>query len=214
MRGDRLLEFYAGPAYLSASLSPHFEQVHAVDYRMQAKSSAMYNIHSKSLSNMRFHQRYCEPEWLVKFFSDKRNEGRWTVLLNPPGGEFLPHGTVQTLAQSRPERILLLSSNLENAVQEIRRFRREGYMLRKAIPFDMEPGKAAFEVLFFFVPDRAGLLGRKEVIEKKSTQKKSSPVLLTRKRAIFPILCSKKDLFPAEKVKLVVNYRNPLLAWS
>ena len=47
-------------------------------------------------------------------------------------------------------------------------------MLRKALPLDLEPGKAAFEVLFFFVPDRAGLLGRKEELGKKLKPQKPS----------------------------------------
>jgi len=45
---------------------------------------------------------------------------------------------------------------------EIKRFRREGYMLRKIIPIDIDPGSEMFQVLFLFVPDRAGLLGRHE----------------------------------------------------
>lgn len=174
VKGDRFLEFHSGPAYLSVSLASAFESVHAVDYRMQAKSSALYNIHTKSLDNVRFHQEHLEPEWLVKFFSERKNEGKWTVLLNPPRGEALSTGTIQVLAQSRPERILLISSNLDIASKEIRRFRREGYMLRKALPLDLEPGKAAFEVLFFFVPDRAGLLGRKEELGKKLKPQKPS----------------------------------------
>ena len=65
------------------------------------------------------------------------------------------------MAACRPERILLNSSNLSVATTEIKKFRNEGYMLRKIIPLDLEPGSNTFQTLFLFVPDRAGLLGRK-----------------------------------------------------
>ena len=47
-------------------------------------------------------------------------------------------------------------------------------MLRKALPMDLEPGTKSFEVLFLFVPDRAGILGDKKTFSTKKEQKTNS----------------------------------------
>ena len=41
-------------------------------------------------------------------------------------------------------------------------------MLRKSIPLYLEPGSGKFEVLFLFVPDRAGILGQNPVQKSRS----------------------------------------------
>ncbi len=94
---------------------------------------------------------------LTNFWRDKRAMEvlSWTPLSDTTFNAEL----AQAIASSRPERILLQTSDLENAAKEIKRFRDKGYMLRKTIPLDLEPGTAGFELLMLFVPDRAGLLG-------------------------------------------------------
>ena len=117
---------------------------------------------SRQTPNVRYIQSTVDKEFFPKFFSGKFKEGKWTVYLDPPDGKALAGNVIPVLAAQGPERILLNSSNLTVAAMEIKRFRREGYMLRKIIPLDIEPGKDFFQVLFLFVPDRAGLLGRHE----------------------------------------------------
>lgn len=159
-KGDRLFEFYSASSYVGASLANLFESVNCLDCRETAMLSAKLNARALIENNLRFHRQKLDANFFAKFFRKPENEGRWTFYFNLPGDEPLATGVVQTAATSRPERILLQTSNLEVAAKEIRKFRNEGYMLRKSIPLYLEPGSAKFEVLFIFVPDRNGLLGR------------------------------------------------------
>lgn len=168
---DRLLEIHASSGYLAASLAPFFKTVDTLDPLDSSKQSAIKNAHALENANMTVHTGRLEEKWLLSFFSRAENEGKWTIIFNPPKGEPLPSGVIMATASVRPERILLISSNLYEAAKEAKRFRREGYMLRKTIPMDLEPGKESFEILFLFVPDRAGILGDKYNFAKKRDQK-------------------------------------------
>ena len=118
---------------------------------------------------MRFHRSHLDANFISKFFSKSDNaEGRWTFYINLNANDILTSDTEKTLAASRPERILLQTGNLETASREIKAFRNEGYILRKSIPLYLEPGSGKFEILFLFVPDRAGLLGQNPALAHRS----------------------------------------------
>ncbi len=164
-KDDKFLECFAGPAYIAESLSPHFETCHAIDAR---------DI-SRITPNVRYIHAPVNKDFFKRFFHGTANEGKWTIYLDSPEGKALATGVVSEIAESRPERILLNASNLAVAAMEIKRFRREGYMLRKIIPLDMEPGTPSFQVLFLFVPDRAGLLGRQNERREKVVKRRETP---------------------------------------
>jgi hypothetical protein len=131
-----------------------------MDCREYAMQSSRLNARNAIDENMKFIRSHVEQEFFGKFFSKDENEGRWTFYFNLPGDEPLAQGVAQAAALSRPERILLQTSNLDIATRTIKQFRNESYMLRKSIPLYLEPGSGKFEVLFLFVPDRAGILGQ------------------------------------------------------
>ncbi len=168
-REDRFFEFCSGPSYVSASLAPFFKQVEALDCRESAMQSSKLNIRNLATQNMRFHRSHLDANFVSKFFSKSDNaEGRWTFYLNLGMNDTINSEMVQTLAGSRPERILLQTGNLETASKAIKAFRNEGYMLRKNIPLYMEPGRGTFEILFLFVPDRVGILGQNPALAHRS----------------------------------------------
>ena len=75
-----------------------------------------------------------------------------THFMNPHGLDHAEHyTTAQDLAKITREAL-----------------RNEGYMLRKSIPLYLEPGSGRFEILFLFVPDRAGLLGLNPALAHRS----------------------------------------------
>lgn len=165
---DSFFEFYSGSSLVSSVLANQFKRVDAMDCRENAMLSSRKNARNVISENMHFHRGHVEAEFFGKFFNKKENEGRWTYYFNLPGDESLPTGVEQAAAQSRPERILLQTSNLEVAAKEIKRFRRESFMLRKSIPLYLEPGSNKFDMLFVFVPDRAGILGQNPAMSAKS----------------------------------------------
>lgn len=159
-REDCFFEFYSGSSFVSASLASRFKKVVSMDCREYAMLSSRLNARNSIDENMKFIRGHVEQEFFSKFFGKEENEGRWTFYFNLPGSEPLAQGVVQAAAMSRPERILLQTSDLEIASRTIKQFRNESYMLRKSIPLYLEAGSGKFEVLFLFVPDRAGLLGQ------------------------------------------------------
>lgn len=165
---DSFFEFYSASSFVSSSLANLFRRVDSLDCREYAMLSSKLNARNVVNDNMRFHRGHVEVEFINKFFNKSDNEGRWTLYFNLPAEEGLPSGVEQAIAQSRAERILLQTSNLEIAAKEIKRLRREGYMLRKSIPLYLEPGSGKFDMLFIFVPDRAGILGQNPAMKAKS----------------------------------------------
>ena len=167
-REDSFFEFYSGSSFVSASLANLFKRVVSMDCREYAMLSSRLNARNAINENMKFVRGHVEQEFFVKFFGKDENEGRWTFYFNLPAGEPLAQGVVQAAAYSRPERILIQTSDLEIAYRTIKQLRNESYMLRKSIPLYLEPGSGKFEILFLFVPDRAGLLGQNPAQKQRS----------------------------------------------
>ncbi len=162
-REDCFFEFYSGSSFIGASLANLFKKVVSMDCRENAMMSSKKNARNTIDDNMKFIRSHVEQDFFAKFFGKDENEGRWTFYFNLPGDEPLAQGVAQAAALSRPERILLQTRNLEIASRSIKQFRNFGYALRKSIPLYLEPGSGRFEVVFLFVPDRAGLLGQNPV---------------------------------------------------
>lgn len=167
-REDCFFEFYSGSSFVSASLAGLFKRVDSLDCREFAMLSSKANARNAVSENMKFHRGHADAEFFNKFFNKAENEGRWTFYLNLPGEETLASGVELAIAQARPERILIQTRSLETASKEIKRLRNEGYMLRKMIPLYLEPGSGHFEVLYLFVPDRAGILGQNPATRARS----------------------------------------------
>jgi tRNA/tmRNA/rRNA uracil-C5-methylase (TrmA/RlmC/RlmD family) len=129
--------------------------------REWAKLSFSQNANSLQIKNARFYRDKMEASWAKKFFAGEINKGKWTVILNPPGGELLTQPLTQAIADAKPERIVHITGHLENAAKEASRWRNCGYVLRKVMPVEWHPNIKRMELIMLFVPDRAGLLGRK-----------------------------------------------------
>lgn len=179
---DSFFEFYSGSSYVSASLANLFKKVVSMDCREYAMMSSRQNARNVINDNMRFIRGHVEQDFFGKFFSKEENEGRWTFYFNLPGDEPLAQGVAQMAAQSRPERILLQTGDLEVASHTIKQFRNYGYMLRKNIPLYLEPGSGKFEVLFLFVPDRAGILGQNPLQKQRSRNVQRPQERISRKK--------------------------------
>ena len=199
-KGDRLLEFYSASSYVGASLASMFDSVDCLDCRETAMLSSKYNARALVENNMRFHRQKLDANFFAKFFRKPENEGRWTFYFNLPGDEPLAPGVVQAAAFSRPERILLQTSNLEIAARSIKQFRNEGYMLRKNIPLYLEPGSGKFELLFLFVPDRVGILGQNPAQKQRSrTIQRPQERVFSQKTQEIPRFSQKAPTFKQRK---------------
>jgi tRNA/tmRNA/rRNA uracil-C5-methylase (TrmA/RlmC/RlmD family) len=163
---DRLLCCHCGAAIEAMHLSKSFQDVHCLDAREWAKLSFAQNTKCSKIKNARFYQCKLDSDWVRKFFAGEANKGKWTILLNPPHGELLTSSLTQAIANAKPERIAHITGNLENAAKEANRWRSNGYALRKIMPIEWHPNIRRLELAMLFVPDRAGLLGRKKAVIK------------------------------------------------
>jgi len=169
-KDDRLLSCHCGAAIESIQLCKSFKDVHCLDVREWAKLSFTQNVQVLKIKNARFYHCKLEEAWIKKFFAGEINKGKWTILLNPPQGELLTQTLTQTIAKTQPQRVVHITGNLENAAKETKRWRSCGYVLRKIMPIEWHPNVKRLELAMLFVPDRAGLLGRKLPIPKKPKQ--------------------------------------------
>ncbi len=176
-KDDRLLSCYCGAAVESMMLCKSFKDIHCLDIREWAKLSFAQNVQSLQIKNARFYHEKLDETWVKKFFAGEINKGKWTILLNPPKGELLTQSLTQAIASTKPERVVHIIGDLENAAKEANRWRSCGYVLRKIMPIEWHPNIKRLDLAMLFVPDRAGLLGRKIGIknEKKNEKKKFAP---------------------------------------
>lgn len=154
--GDMLLDLHCGSGFIGCHMAPQFKEVHCVDARGISKLSVLHSVKQRNLSNVQYHQETIDADFLTRFF--KNREGQWTVILNPQQGEALPTGMIKILSEGPVGRLIHISSNLETIEAETKRWRRSGFLLRKIIPFDLNPTTNRIEVAMFFAPDREGVL--------------------------------------------------------
>jgi len=166
-KDDRLLSCHCGAAVESLQLCKSFKDVHCLDVRMWAKLSFTQNVQNLQIKNVRFYNEKLNETWVGKFFAGEMNKGKWTILLNPPKGELLTQSLTQAIANTKPERVVHITGDLENAAKEANRWRSCGYVLRKIMPIEWHPNIRRLELAMLFVPDRAGLLGRKAKVSTK-----------------------------------------------
>jgi len=172
-KDDRLLSCHCGAATESMQLCKSFKDVHCLDAREWAKSSFTQNIQSLKIKNARFYKDVLNEDWVKKFFAGEVNKGKWTILLNPSHGELLTQPLTQAIAAAKPERIVHIIGDLENAAKEANRWRSCGYALRKIMPIEWHPNIKRLDLAMLFVPDRAGLLGRKAGVQAPKSKKKN-----------------------------------------
>ena len=165
---DSLLEFNTGAGFIGNALAGSFKHVELAEAHSYGSTAAIDAVHHLMNRNVKVNRTGIDAEWIKKFFEKPDNAGTWTIIFHPQDGAPLPAGVTSAIAEAKPARILLISENLERAASEIRKFRSEGYMLRKVVPLDLEPEIGTFSVLFYFVPDRAGVLGNPALQAAKS----------------------------------------------
>ncbi|MDR0518352.1 MAG: hypothetical protein LBH25_15070 [Fibromonadaceae bacterium] len=174
-KDDRLLCCHSGAAIEAMQLCKSFKDIHCLDMREWAKLSFMQNVNSLQIKSARFYHEKMEETWVRKFFAGEVNKGKWTVILNPPESELLTQSLTQAIADAKPERVVHIMGNLENAAKEANRWRSCGYVLRKIMPVEWHPNIRRLELVMLFVPDRAGLLGRKAKLGTAMGKKNFAP---------------------------------------
>lgn len=154
---DKLLELHCGSGLIGCSMAKSFQEVHCVDARGISQQSVSVNVKQAKLSNVHYHQESIDLDFLSRFFK-KHEEGQWTLILNPQQGETLPSGMIRQMTELPIGRVVYIGSDLNVISAETKRWRRAGFLLRKIVPFDLNPTTNRIELVLFFAPDREGVL--------------------------------------------------------
>lgn len=156
---DRLLDLYCGCGLFTLPAAEHCAEAIGIE-GSPVSIEAAKKAAGPLLQKTRFLSARIDPKSLGKLLPpvDGRPE---IILLDPPRQGTAP-GVIPLLAERKPRRVAYLFCDMNTLPAEVNKWRKHGYMVAKALPFDMFPGTNNLEMLVVLIPDQYGLLGRKK----------------------------------------------------
>lgn len=161
--GDRLLDLYCGCGLFTLPVAAQCAAAYGIEgspASIEAAQKAAGAADAATRRNTRFAAARIDAKSLTRLLPPADDTPE-IILLDPPRQGTAP-GVIPLLAQRRPRRVAYLFCDMNTMPVEINKWRKHGYMVAKAMPFDMFPGTNNLEVLVVLIPDQYGLLGRKK----------------------------------------------------
>jgi tRNA/tmRNA/rRNA uracil-C5-methylase (TrmA/RlmC/RlmD family) len=158
---DRLIDLYCGCGLFTLPAAALSAQAFGVEGSPISIDSAKKAAGASRTRNVRFTAGRIDAKSLLKLLPPP-DETPEILLLDPPRQGTAP-GVIPLLASRNPRRVAYLFCDMNVMPAEIDRWRRQGYMVAKAVPFDMFPGTNNLEMLVVLIPDKYGILNRKKV---------------------------------------------------
>ena len=156
---DRFLDLYCGCGLFTFPVAKDCREAHGVEASPMACDAARQSASFLRSPNTRFVSGRIEARKLSKLLP--LPDGTPEVLLLDPPRQGTSPGLIPALAERKPRRIAYLFCEMDTIPGEIGKWRKQGYMVAKVVPFDMFPGTNNLEVLVLLLPDKYGLLNRK-----------------------------------------------------
>jgi hypothetical protein len=157
---DRLLDLYCGCGLFTLPIAADCAEAYGIEGSPVSIDAAKKAAGAASVRNARFTSGRIDAKSLAKLLPPA--DGRPEVLLLDPPRQGTAPGVIPLLAERKPRRVAYLFCDMNVMPAEINKWRKQGYMVAKAIPFDMFPGTNNLEMLVVLIPDKFGLLGRKK----------------------------------------------------
>jgi tRNA/tmRNA/rRNA uracil-C5-methylase (TrmA/RlmC/RlmD family) len=164
-----LLDMYSGSGFWSIIFAKKFAKVFAIDVRQQAKVSLHENAKRQKILHVKSVQNEVSSNLFEKL-SKTIDGDQLQVLLDPPPGP-LPVGLIKSIGQKQTCRILRIYPSVEEFQDEVKKWKRAGYILRKALPIIVQEDLKKFELFCFYEIDRDGVLEKR----KQATEKRPNP---------------------------------------
>lgn len=158
MKPDRFLDLYCGCGLFTLPVSKFCQSAWGVEGSSVACESAGKASAFMRNRNAHFVAGKIETKRLSRLLP--KVDGNPEILLLDPPRQGTAPGLIQALAGRKPRRVVQLFCGMDVMPAEIGRWRRQGYMVAKVMPFDMFPGTINLEVLVVLLPDKYGLLNR------------------------------------------------------
>lgn len=178
---DRLLDLYCGCGLFTLPVAADCAEAYGIEGSPVSIEAARKAAGAASLRNARFTSGRIDAKSLLKLLPPV--DGRPEVLLLDPPRQGTAPGVIPLLAERKPRRVAYLFCDMNVMPSEINKWRKQGYMVAKAIPFDMFPGTNNLELLVVLIPDKFGLLGRKKPkVDPVDEEESEAPARAPRKR--------------------------------
>jgi tRNA/tmRNA/rRNA uracil-C5-methylase (TrmA/RlmC/RlmD family) len=158
---ERLLDLYCGCGFFTLPLEEDCKEAVGVEFSPVSLDAAHMAAGRSRAKSVRFVAGKIETAKLHRLIPPVDDTPE-ILLLDPPVQGTAP-GLIRALAERKPKRIAHLFCGMDVLPAEVKAWRKQGYMLAKAIPFDMFPGTDNLEVLVILIPDKYGILNRKKV---------------------------------------------------
>ncbi len=145
----QFFDLYCGYGLFSLSLAANVQRVIGVDGSRSSINDAIENARRMRISNARFH---C----INLTAGTTRNVLRTMkagdlVLLDPPRGG-TAHGVIEEIPARSPSRVVHLFCSIDGLPDELSRWEKSGFTLKRAVPVDMFPGTFEVEVVVLLEP--------------------------------------------------------------
>jgi tRNA/tmRNA/rRNA uracil-C5-methylase (TrmA/RlmC/RlmD family) len=158
---DRLLDLYCGCGLFTLPVAADCSEAYGIEGSPVSIDAAKKAAGASSTRNARFTAGRIDAKSLLKLLPPA--DGKPEILLLDPPRQGTAPGVIPLLAERKPRRVAYLFCDMNVMPTELNKWRKQGYMIAKAIPFDMFPGTNNLEMLVVLIPDKFGLLNRKKV---------------------------------------------------
>lgn len=148
--GTTLYDLYCGYGLFTLTVGTQAAACVGVERSPESLDAAIANGRRLRAAHVRFIRSDITPESLGPIIAGARPTD--VMLLDPPRGGAAP-GVIECIAARGTGRVLHLLCNIDLAAAEIGRWKKSGYRLAEAVPFDMFPGTDDVEVMALFTPD-------------------------------------------------------------
>lgn len=148
--GCTLYDLYCGYGLFTLTVGSAAEASVGIERSPESLDAAIANGRRQHAGNVRFIRSDITPASIGPLIAGARPGD--VMLLDPPRGGAAA-GVLECIAARTPGRILHLLCNIDLVGTEILRWRKSGYRLADAVPFDMFPGTDDIEIMGLFTPD-------------------------------------------------------------
>ncbi len=172
---ENLIDLYSGSANWTFLSGEQYERTWSVDIKKYSRDGFSVNSGIQKKRNGSFVMEKVSSEFLKRFIPDT-NEIPTTVIIDPPVPQ-LDAGILRTIADKQVKKVVHIFNDINCMPEEIRKWRKHGYILKKVIPFDSKPFSGQPECIALLTVDYLGLLDK--TAPKKKKQIKSAPAANT-----------------------------------
>jgi tRNA/tmRNA/rRNA uracil-C5-methylase (TrmA/RlmC/RlmD family) len=139
-----LYDLYCGYGLFALCLAPRVKSVYGAELSNFAVDSAIANAARMRSATVRFHRSDITAEAIQKLMA--RATPADAVIIDPPRNG-TADGVIESIASREPERVAHLFCNIDLLPGELARWKRNGYRILHATPYDMFPGTDDVELL-------------------------------------------------------------------